>query len=92
MDTNLSRAECARRSADITLFGYRVELDVSEAVDPDQATFPTTSIIDLTSASGQITLDFIGEVNSAMKVADPSSSTALMICTQVVAVMPPNST
>ena len=48
MDTNLSRAECARRSADITLFGYRVELDVSEAVDPDQATFPTTSIIDLT--------------------------------------------
>ena len=62
MDTNLSRAECARRSADITLFGYRVELDVSEAVDPDQATFPTTSIIDLTSASGQITLDFIGEV------------------------------
>ena len=62
MDTNLSRAECARRSADITLFSYRVELDVSEAVDPDQATFPTTSIIDLTSASGQITLDFIGEV------------------------------
>ena len=29
---------------------------------------------------------------SAMKVAPPSSMQALMICTQVVAVMPPNST
>jgi hypothetical protein len=29
---------------------------------------------------------------SAMKVAPPSSMMALMICTQVVAVMPPNST
>ncbi|MNT95388.1 hypothetical protein D3C72_2372580 [compost metagenome] len=28
----------------------------------------------------------------AMKLAPPSSITALMICTQVVAVMPPNST
>jgi hypothetical protein len=30
--------------------------------------------------------------HQAMKVAPPSSITALMICTQVVAVMPPNST
>ena len=29
---------------------------------------------------------------SAMKLAPPNSMTALMICTQVVAVMPPNNT
>lgn len=31
-------------------------------------------------------------IATAMKVTPVSSSTALMICTQVVAVMPPNST
>jgi len=62
MDTNLTRAECHHRSEDITLASYRVEVDVSECTDPQVATFPTTSVVDLQSASGRITLDFIGEV------------------------------
>ncbi|WP_313565715.1 aminopeptidase N [Mobilicoccus sp.] len=62
METNLTRAECRRRSDDVTLSSYRVEIDVSECTDPGVATFPTTSHIDLASRSGQVTLDFIGEV------------------------------
>ncbi|WP_284305035.1 aminopeptidase N [Mobilicoccus caccae] len=62
MDTNLTRAECAHRSADVTLTSYRVELDVSDATDPQEATFSSVTTIDLSSASGHIVLDFIGEV------------------------------
>lgn len=62
MDTNLTRSDCAFRSDDLDLAGYRVEVDVSECPDPQVETFPTTTAVDLTSASGEVTLDFIGEV------------------------------
>ena len=64
MDTNLTRAQCLRRSDDLSIASYRVEVDVSECVDPQVATFPTASHIDLVSESGHVTLDFIGEVTA----------------------------
>ncbi|MDO5626916.1 MAG: aminopeptidase N [Mobilicoccus sp.] len=59
---NLTRGECARRSDDISLESCRVEIDVSDAGDADQATFAVSSTLALTSAAGEVVVDFLGEV------------------------------
>ncbi len=61
LDTaNLSREEAQHRSAHLTVTGYRVELDLTGAKDPGQATFPSTTTIEFTSTADSTFLDFIG--------------------------------
>ena len=57
---------------------------------PMIALVPFTSTARANSASGE--KPTWASTISAMKVAPPSSSTALTICTQVVAIIPPNRT
>ncbi|WP_168582690.1 aminopeptidase N [Gephyromycinifex aptenodytis] len=63
MTSNLRRDEARQRSADLRLTSYRVELDLTEAADPQAATFPTQTSLTLTSSSSDTFLDFLdGEV------------------------------
>ncbi len=58
---------------------------------PMMASFLAWISTDLANSASGLKLN-CAITTKAMKVAPPSSITALMICTQVVAVMPPNST
>ncbi len=57
---NLTRAETAERSRVIDVLGYRVELDVLGAVDPEVATFATTTTVEFTARTSTTWLDFLG--------------------------------
>lgn len=60
MSANLTQAETAARAASVTVHSYRVDVDVRDAVDPAEATFPVASEIELTTTSTGTWLDFIG--------------------------------
>ncbi|QDQ94205.1 aminopeptidase N [Rhodococcus sp. WB9] len=57
---NLTRAETAERFRVIDVLGYRVELDVLGAVDPEVATFATTTTVEFTARTSTTWLDFLG--------------------------------
>ncbi|MFD3508693.1 aminopeptidase N [Nocardia sp. NPDC058666] len=57
---NLTRTEAAARSAAVTVRDYRVELDLSQAPDPDRAGFATTTTVAFDATVEETWLDFIG--------------------------------
>jgi aminopeptidase N len=57
---NLTRAETARRKADIDVLSYRVSLDLRTALDSEAETFPSRTTIEFTSAGSGTWLDFLG--------------------------------
>ncbi|OUS95373.1 aminopeptidase N [Rhodococcus sp. NCIMB 12038] len=57
---NLTRVETAERSRAIEVLGYRVELDILGAVDPEVATFATTTTVEFTASRSTTWLDFLG--------------------------------
>ncbi|MFC0448656.1 aminopeptidase N [Rhodococcus jostii] len=57
---NLTRAETAERSRAIDVLGYRVELDLLGAVDPEVGTFRTTTTVEFTATTTATWLDFLG--------------------------------
>ncbi len=63
---NLTRAETADRAANVRVHAYRVDVDVRDAQNPDLATFPVKSCIDLTSRTPETWVDFIGEVEQVL--------------------------
>lgn len=58
---NLTRQECAARSAAITLSDVHVELDLRHARDPQQAGFRSTTTLRFDATAPQTWIDFIGE-------------------------------
>src|SRR5699024_5063302 len=58
--SNLTRTETRRRAEQLTLHALTVELDLRAARDRDVATFPTTTILRLSSTSTTTWLDFLG--------------------------------
>ena len=57
---NLTRAETAERSRVIDVLGYRVELDVLGAVDPEAGTFATPTTVEFAARTSTTWLDFLG--------------------------------
>ena len=68
---NLSQLETAHRAEVVSVHTYRVEVDVSDARDPEQLSFPVTSAIGLTTTESQTWFDFIGEVEEVSVDGDP---------------------
>ncbi|WP_137722965.1 aminopeptidase N [Prescottella subtropica] len=64
---NLTRAETAARSAEVTVRSYRVELDVTGAPNPTEAGFLTTTTVEFDASAAETWLDFIGlEIRSVI--------------------------
>ena len=63
---NLTHAECRARAAATTVAGYRVELDLTRAADPDVATFPSRSTVTFTG--GPTWIDLIAERVTAARL------------------------
>lgn len=59
-DTNLTRSLAEHRSRTLQIQRQSVELDLTDAADPDATTFGTVSTIGLTSTDPRVLLDFIG--------------------------------
>ncbi|QDQ98683.1 aminopeptidase N [Tomitella fengzijianii] len=64
---NLTRDETAARSAQVTVHGYRVELDVTGAPDAAATGFPSTVTVEV-EGDGDTWLDFLGESVEAVRV------------------------
>ncbi|WP_182358359.1 aminopeptidase N [Tomitella gaofuii] len=64
---NLTRDETAARSAQVTVHGYRVELDVTGAPDAAVDGFPTAVTVEL-EADGDTWLDFLGASVEAVRI------------------------
>lgn len=60
---NLSQQETAHRAQHVEIHSYAVDVDVRGAVDPDEALFPVTATLSLTTGRPETWLDFIGEVD-----------------------------
>ncbi|WP_265443650.1 aminopeptidase N [Flexivirga meconopsidis] len=72
-DLNLTRDECARRSAALTTHSYTVSLDLSAAADPEVATFESVSTVRFTSTDEETWLDLVAdEVTDVTINATPS--------------------
>ncbi|NLU85114.1 aminopeptidase N, partial [Rhodococcus sp. HNM0569] len=57
---NLTRAETVRRAAAIDVLGYRVELDLRDAIDPAVDTFTTRTTVEFGASADETWLDFLG--------------------------------
>ncbi|NNG37775.1 aminopeptidase N [Flexivirga sp. ID2601S] len=60
-DLNLTRDECAARSAAVTTHDQTVALDLSAAADPSVATFASVSTLRFTSTTEQTWLDLVAD-------------------------------
>ncbi len=60
---NLTHAEVFGRAAAVAVHAYRVDVDVRDAADPDNRSFPVRAELELTCNAEDTWLDFIGEVD-----------------------------
>ncbi|OYN88753.1 aminopeptidase N [Parenemella sanctibonifatiensis] len=58
--SNVTREKARQRSDAVELNEYAVELDLSQAADPAQTHFPTTSWLQLVTSEPTVEIDFIG--------------------------------
>ncbi|WEK59643.1 MAG: aminopeptidase N [Candidatus Microbacterium colombiense] len=69
MDTaNLTREETAARSAAVRVHSIRVELDLSQAADPEHTGFPTTTTLEFDAETESTWLDFVGDEVQSLTV------------------------
>lgn len=68
MSANLTREETAARAAAVQLHSYAVTVDLSNASDLQQPTYPARSAITLTSRSEEAWVDYIAEAVTAVMV------------------------
>src|SRR5690242_12020980 len=68
--TNLTHTECRTRAESLRVESYRVELDLSRAVDPDAATFSSRSTIAFTARDGETWIDLIADRVVAARLND----------------------
>src|SRR5699024_12535780 len=57
---NLTHTEAQFRAQALTLSAYHLHLDLSQAADHDQKTYPVTSRIEFTTADPDLFLDYLG--------------------------------
>ena len=72
MDANLTREETAARARAIQIEKQRVSVDVRDATDLSQPTYPVSTSITLTSSAARTWLDYQGDAVTAVRVdGDP---------------------
>src|SRR5699024_919710 len=67
---NLTHTEAQFRAQALTLSTYYLHLDLSQAADHDQKTYPVTSRIEFTTAEPDLFLDYLGAEVASITVND----------------------
>src|SRR5699024_743399 len=67
---NLTHTEAQFRAQALTLSAYHLHLDLSQATDHDQKTYPVTSRIEFTTAEPDLFLDYLGAEVASTTVND----------------------
>lgn len=67
---NLTHTEAQFRAQALTLSAYHLHLDLSQATDHDQKTYPVTSRIEFTTAEPDLFLDYLGAEVASITVND----------------------
>ena len=74
MADTLTYTEATARSEALSLFSYRVHLDVANAPDPDAATFTARTEVDLSTTAAELFVDYLGDSVSEITVRDSAGA------------------